>query len=70
MILRRIAWVMAGIGWFGKNANVLLPGAGSYFVLGCIVTTAEYPLGEPVPDGCGTCRRRGRTPPGGSLEGG
>jgi epoxyqueuosine reductase len=47
----------AGLGWFGKNANILLPGAGSYFVLGCVVTTAEYPLGEPVGDGCGSCRR-------------
>ena len=53
---REVAY-RAGLGWFGKNANVLIPGAGSYFVLGCIVTTAEYPLGEPVPDGCGTCRR-------------
>jgi epoxyqueuosine reductase len=48
---------LAGIGWFGKNANVLLPGAGSWFVLGCIVTTAPYPHGSPLPDGCGTCRR-------------
>lgn len=46
----------AGLGWFGKNANLLLPGAGSFFVLGCIVTTAEYQPAERVaPDGCGTC---------------
>lgn len=48
---------LGGLGWFGKNANLLLPGAGSFFVLGCIVTTAEYPVSEPVADGCGTCRR-------------
>lgn len=48
---------LGGLGWFGKNANILLPGAGSFFVLGSIVTTAEYPPDEPVPDGCGTCRR-------------
>ncbi len=48
----------AGIGWFGKNANVLLPGAGSWFVLGCVITTAALPVAaEPVPDGCGTCAR-------------
>lgn len=48
----------AGLGWFGKNANLLLPGAGSFFVLGSIVTTAEYePAREPAGDGCGTCRR-------------
>ena len=48
----------AGLGWFGKNANLLLPGAGSYFVLGCIVTTAEYePADRVAPDGCGSCVR-------------
>ncbi len=46
----------AGLGWFGKNANLLLPGAGSFFTLGCIVTTAEYPPApRPARDGCGTC---------------
>jgi len=48
----------AGIGWFGKNANLLLPGAGSWFVLGCVVTTAELPIaGAPVADGCGACQK-------------
>lgn len=48
----------AGLGWFGKNANLLLPGAGSFFVLGSIVTTADYiPAPRPVVDGCGSCRR-------------
>jgi epoxyqueuosine reductase len=53
---REVAY-LAGVGWFGKNANILIPGAGSWFVLGCVVTTAEYTVGEPVPDGCGSCRR-------------
>lgn len=49
---------LAGIGWFGKNANLLLPGAGSWFVLGSVVTTAPLPLqAQPVADGCGACRR-------------
>jgi epoxyqueuosine reductase len=48
----------AGLGWYGKNANLLLPGAGSWYVLGSIVTTAWYePATDPVADGCGTCRR-------------
>ena len=47
----------AGLGWFGKNANILLPGAGSFFSLGSIVTTAVLaPAAQPAPDGCGTCR--------------
>jgi epoxyqueuosine reductase len=57
MVDRAIAH-RAGLGWYGKNANLLLPGAGSWFVLGSIVTTAPYePAEEPVADGCGTCRR-------------
>jgi epoxyqueuosine reductase len=52
---REVAWA-AGLGWFGKNANLLLPGGGSYFVLGCVVTTAELPRSPaPAPDGCGSC---------------
>lgn len=48
----------AGLGWYGKNANLLLPGAGSWFVLGCIVTTAEYePAARVAGDGCGSCVR-------------
>lgn len=30
----------AGLGWFGKNANLLLPGEGSWFLLGAVVTNA------------------------------
>lgn len=57
MVDREIAYE-AGIGWFGKNSNLLLDGAGSWFVLGSVVTTAPLPLaGRRVPDGCGSCRR-------------
>ena len=46
----------AGIGWFGKNANILLPGAGSFFTLGSIITTASFaPADRPAHDGCGSC---------------
>lgn len=54
---REVAY-KAGIGWYGKNANLLVPGAGSWFVLGCLVTDAELaPHAVPVANGCGTCRR-------------
>ena len=48
---------LAGIGWFGRNANILIPGKGSMFVLGCVVTTADLPPATTVEDGCGTCQR-------------
>lgn len=47
----------AGIGWFGKNANLLLPERGSWFVLGCVITDAEITPSTVVEDGCGSCRR-------------
>ena len=54
---REVAY-RAGIGWFGKNANILLPGAGSWFVLGCVITTAPLPIAQaPIADGCGSCNR-------------
>ena len=54
---REVAY-QAGLGWFGKNSNLLIAGAGSYFVLGCVVTNAPLVVAEkPVEDGCGSCRR-------------
>lgn len=47
----------AGLGWFGKNTNLLVGDRGSYFVLGSVVTDAELPVDDPVEDGCGLCRR-------------
>ena len=47
----------AGLGWYGKNSNILLPGQGSWFVLGSVITTAELDPSTPVPDQCGPCRR-------------
>ena len=49
---------LAGLGWYGKNANLLINGAGSFFVLGSVVTDAPLVVNErPVEDGCGACKR-------------
>jgi epoxyqueuosine reductase len=57
-LVDRAAAHRAGIGWFGKNANLLLPGRGSWYVLGAVLTTAPLaPAAGPVADGCGPCRR-------------
>ncbi len=47
----------AGLGWYGKNSNILLPGQGSWFVLGSVITSAALEPSTPVPDQCGPCRR-------------
>ena len=56
-LVDREAAVRAGLGWYGKNSNVLLPGAGSWFVLGTVITDAPLPSSSRLSDGCGPCRR-------------
>lgn len=56
-LVDREAAQRAGLGWYGKNSNILLPGQGSWFVLGSVITTAELDPSTPVPDQCGPCRR-------------
>ncbi|HEV3226188.1 MAG TPA: tRNA epoxyqueuosine(34) reductase QueG [Acidimicrobiales bacterium] len=57
-LVDREAAYRAGIGWYGKSSNVLLPGRGSWFVLGSVLTTAALAVDDaPVGDGCGPCRR-------------
>ena len=56
-LVDREAAYRAGLGWYGKNANILLPGEGSWFVLGAVVTDAQLPSSEPQEDQCGACSR-------------
>jgi epoxyqueuosine reductase len=57
-LVDREAAYRAGIGWYGKNANLLVPGHGSWFVLGTVITDAPLDhTPERVADGCGTCTR-------------
>ena len=51
------AW-RAGLGWIGKNTNLIIPGKDSFFFLGEIVTTWEIDeYDSPIPSKCGNCRR-------------
>jgi epoxyqueuosine reductase len=56
-LVDRAAAQRAGLGWFGKNTNVLVPGIGSWVVLGSVLTDAPLPADEPAADGCGSCSR-------------
>ena len=57
--IREKYWAQrAGIGFVGRNNQLILPGRGSYFFLGFIITTLELPADEPCRlncDGCGRC---------------
>ena len=54
-LMDRAAAVRAGIGWFGKNGNVLTREFGSWVLLGELITTLELPPDEPLAKNCGTC---------------
>ncbi|MCR4613382.1 MAG: tRNA epoxyqueuosine(34) reductase QueG [Bacteroidaceae bacterium] len=67
MLDRYWAW-RAGLGWIGRNKNLILPHHGSYFFLGEIITTRRFDhYDEPIADHCGTCDRCLRACPTGAL---
>ncbi len=48
----------AGMGWIGKNSNLLTHHrAGSWVFLGALLTSAEIPADEPIRTTCGSCTR-------------
>lgn len=54
-VLERDWAAQAGIGWFGKNTNLLHKAHGSWFFLAEILTTLEIEPDAPIADHCGTC---------------
>lgn len=56
-VLERAWAARAGLGFIGKNGLLIVPGEGSFVLLGEIVTTLELPPGTPMTERCGTCTR-------------
>lgn len=56
-VLERYWAVRAGLGWIGKNQQLIIPHAGSEFFLGELFVTVELSPDEPLPNRCGTCHR-------------
>jgi len=54
-LVDRAAAVRAGIGWFGKSANLLTREFGSYVFLAELVTTLKLEADAPLEANCGRC---------------
>jgi epoxyqueuosine reductase len=55
-LLDREAAVQSGLGFYGKNTNLLTGPLGSYFLIGTIITTARLQADSVQPRDCGQCR--------------
>jgi len=47
----------AGLGWIGKNRQLIIPGKGSRFLLGELLIDVELDYDVPLKNYCGKCRR-------------
>lgn len=56
-VLDRVFAKYAGLGWFGKNTNLINQRLGSWFFIGELITNLLLEIDAPPPDRCGTCRR-------------
>ncbi|MGC8626473.1 MAG: epoxyqueuosine reductase [Acidimicrobiales bacterium] len=66
-LVDRAAAELAGVGWFANNGNIVLPGQGSWFVLGSVVTDAPLAFGTRRQEACGPCRHCLQACPTGAL---
>jgi epoxyqueuosine reductase len=66
-MLDRAAAARAGLGWLGKNTNLLIPGVGSNVLLAEIVTSAELEPDKMLKKTCGSCDACMRICPTGAL---
>ncbi len=54
-ILERYWAMRAGLGWIGRNHQIIIPNAGSMFFLGELLIDEEVEYDEPMKSKCGNC---------------
>lgn len=55
-VLERYWAVQAGIGWIGRNRQLIIPHAGSMFFLGELFLDVDLEYDKPMASRCGNCR--------------
>jgi epoxyqueuosine reductase len=56
-VLERAWAAKSGLGWIGKNAQLIRPGKGSFFFLAELIIDLELEYDGPIKDYCGKCTR-------------
>jgi len=52
------AWAArSGLGWIGKNSNLISPEKGSFFFIGSVIVDIPLQYDKPITDFCGECNR-------------
>ncbi len=54
-IVERAVAARAGLGWFGKHSNIIVPGNGSWVMLGEMITELDLQPDQPLDKNCGQC---------------
>jgi epoxyqueuosine reductase len=55
-IVDRAVAARSGLGWYGKHTNIIVPGHGSFVMLGEILIDLELEPDQPLAKDCGRCR--------------
>lgn len=56
-VLDRVWAKRSGLGWIGKNTQLINPKAGSYYFIAELIIDIELPPDYEIEDYCGTCKR-------------
>jgi epoxyqueuosine reductase len=56
-VLERALAAKAGLGWVGKNANLISPEHGSFVFIGELILNVELAYDRPINDFCGSCTK-------------
>ena len=67
-VLERYWAMKAGLGWIGRNHQLIIPHAGSMFFLGELFVDTEFEYDSPLPSRCGNCHACTDACPTGALH--